>query len=505
MMRRSPNRTLLGFVVLASLVGAGCADIVSDVFDYGVVDVTTLRRNGDPVPGAEVTLFNDIQVMARGHTNEQGTYRFEFVAPRPYGVRGEPPEGYTRPENVVGGPSTAFKDGFVMEEGGSGSVAFTYVKEGPGRIRVRVSRGDGTAVEDGLVYVYGPGGVLASDSLDSSGEILFDPVSFGNRGVGVEPPLRYLDHGERTFEESGLLIEEDWTEEVSFVLEPCVGTIRGVVEDPSGGPVSGFPLVLFGPQEVVESRQTDAQGEAVFGPFSCRAFLESFGLALEPRLGWVFETGRGQDFYDGIRVTRDAVTSRTFTVEACSPDIHVGVREDGGDPIQGVPVLLFTSEGLLEERVSDSGGSLVFPAVPCGREYGLRVLPGIGFTVEEGRGTSFYDGIVLSPGPGPSFTFVLDRCSAPVEVLVTDESGAPVPGADLHLFTSTATWASATTGADGRWTFSDVPCGQEYGVKVSPPGGYTVEEGRGSSFFDGLVLEDGVPVDVVFRLTKTTP
>jgi hypothetical protein len=42
----------------------------------------------------------------------------------------------------------------------------------------------------------------------------------------------------------------------------------------------------------------------------------------------------------------------------------------------------------------------------------------------------------------------------------------------------------------------------ELGVSVTPPAGYSVPAGRGTSVFDGIRLVDGGATDVVFRLTR---
>jgi hypothetical protein len=58
------------------------------------------------------------------------------------------------------------------------------------------------------------------------------------------------------------------------------------------------------------------------------------------------------------------------------------------------------------------------------------------------------------------------------------------------------------SGADGRVNFTEAPCVVQVGVSITAPLGYTVTEGRNSSFFDGLTLSSGGARDVTFRLRK---
>ena len=199
--------------------------------EFGSLEVSTVTRSGAPVSGSELLLYNDLQVMGVGFTNANGVHRFDFVPPQFYGVHNEPPDGHLRPEDVMGGPSTAYIQSIVMKEGDEQSISFTFVRIGPGRIDVSVTDPKGTAIEDTKVFLYGPEGTLSEKIIESSGAVSFDPVSFGNRAIRVVPPRSYLDIDESFFFQHGLLIDEGWTEEVNFVLEKCLGTIRASVQD----------------------------------------------------------------------------------------------------------------------------------------------------------------------------------------------------------------------------------------------------------------------------------
>jgi hypothetical protein len=266
--------------------------MVTDILEFGSIDVQTVTRSGVPVPGSEIVLYNDVQIMAVGFTDTDGKYLFEFVPPQFYGVHNEPPDGFMRPEDMLGGTSTAYVHQIVIEEGDDKDVSFTFVKIGPGRIDVSVKNLEGTPIEETKVFLYGPFGDLAEKVVGSTGSVSFDPVSFGNKGIRIVPPQLYLDGDDSFFYKDALLIDEGWREEVSFVLDKCLGTLRASVQDVSGAPVPDYPIRLYSVKENLGVKQTETDGIAVFDSINCG----NRGLALVETTDWIFEEGRDLSF-----------------------------------------------------------------------------------------------------------------------------------------------------------------------------------------------------------------
>lgn len=488
---------------LSLIALSACAEMVTDVFEYGSIEVEAVRRNGEPVPGVELTLYSSFQVMAQAKTDENGYHLFEFVPPNQYGVHAEPPEGYTRPDNLLGGPSTAHVDGIVMKEGGEGNAQFTYLKIGPGRVEVSVREVDGAPVEDAVVHLTASDRELGQDTVDSTGTVGFEQVPFGVREVWVLPPPLFLDVGERPPARRGLLVEDGTDLDVAFILERCLGTIRGSIQDLKGEPVSGYPLRLYRPFEDVKIQDTGADGEGVFDGLRC----QEFGLALVPHPDWTFEAGRGSSYYDGLQVNRGSDRTFSFTVKRCQAQVRVAVSDSSQVPVQGVLLELYTARESWASARTGEDGTLSFSGrdAPCNREIGVAVRPGVGYMAEEGRGSSFVDGLRLTDGAVESLAFTVARCTPRIQVHVEDEAGSTVPNATLELYSSGNTLDTGSTDGNGDFTFMDFACGLEYGVKVKPPAGYTVSEGRGSSYFDGLRPGGQEVLRIVFRLQSTGP
>ena len=72
-------------------------------------------------------------------------------------------------------------------------------------------------------------------------------------------------------------------------------------------------------------------------------------------------------------------------------------------------------------------------------------------------------------------------------------------GAALELYAGGRTWDQGVSGSDGLLTFTQA-CGMEIGVRVIPPAGYTVPQGSGNSYYDGLRPDLDGRVELVFRL-----
>ena len=377
----------VSFILLIIILSA-CATLITDILDYGSLEVEMVTRSGSPVPGTEVALYNDVQVIALGFTGTDGKYLFEFVPPQFYGVHNEPPSGYARPEDMIGGPPTAHVDQIEMKEGDRKAVSFTLVKIGPGRIDVSVTDVDGTPLEETEVILYGPQGDLSEKLAGPAGSVSFDPVGFGNWGIRVVPPRLYLDEDEGSFFQDRILIDEGWTEEVSFALEKCLGTVRATVQDASGAPFPEYPIQLYASKGDPDVKDTGTDGMAVFDSIACG----DRGLALGETPGWFFEDGRGLSFYDGISVTHQSDQTFFFSVKRCSGEISIRVEDEGGAAVSGAVLELYSADRTWDQDTSGNDGHSTFTEA-CGMEVGVKIIPPSGYTVPQGRGLSFFDGL----------------------------------------------------------------------------------------------------------------
>jgi hypothetical protein len=167
--------------------------------------------------------------------------------------------------------------------------------------------------------------------------------------------------------------------------------------------VASYPVQLYNASVVLEEGVTGADGVRSFGPLGCL----DFGMRLGRLLPWLFDEGPQKDFFDGIRVTRGSLQTFRFEVVRCTGMVRIRVEDLGGVPVPGAGLTLYTSQGEVARGMTDATGAFGFPDAACGVQYGVSVQPPSGFTVTEGRGSSFFDGIMLENGEQTSLTFRL--------------------------------------------------------------------------------------------------
>jgi hypothetical protein len=348
-------------------------------------------------------------------------------------------------------------------------------------VEVQATRRNGEPVPGVKLILYTYNRHLAYGTTGPDGRFTFDLVPFGDYGVGAVPPDGYEVLAGKT-DVIGIEINKGTRETVPFtLLKHGDGTIHVRAEEPSGKPVSGVRLTLYSHLGPIAEGVADSEGRYSFRsvPFG------QYGVQADPLPGYTLVTR----YVDGIDIEDGSEETVTLTLERCEGRIRVLTTDQAGSPIGGVPLVLYTSQGLVAEGKTDDRGVHDFVRVACGVQYGVRVdAPGL---VVEGGGRTFVDGIEVSHGDERTVSFQLERCYGSLSVEVADRAGSPVPDAGLTLYSVRGLVAENKTDAQGRFAFAEVPCGQ-YGVRVTPPAGYVAQSGSGTSYVDGIDIGNGV-------------
>ncbi len=407
--RGTGRRTRRWPAALLALLLVGCADLVTNLSPWGSVEVDAVRRSGEPVPGVQLVLYTGTRPMGYATTGADGRYVFRYVpksAWGAYGVYATPPEGYVRPEELFGGASTAVVAPLTLGEGEHIATEFTYLKVGPGTIIVHAADSlTGTPAQGVQAELYGPGAVLRTDTTDPAGTVRFDSVPFGNWGVLLTPPPLYRDTGEEGVSRDGLYVEEGVTDTVGVRFLRCDGMVHATVQDSHGEPVPGYPLEVYDTRSVVATGATGGDGVKTFPSVACG----DHGVQLLHLDLYTFRQERGQGFVDGIVIHRGSEHSVVLHVTRCAGRIRVHVHDTGGGPVPGAGLTLYDSRQSREEEVTDGGGEYTFQNVPCAIPLGVKVTPPEGYTVRQGRGLSYVDGLFVTNDAETEVTFVLTR------------------------------------------------------------------------------------------------
>ncbi len=395
--------------LVAGLVAAaamwGCDSLLTPSL-YGSVQVTVVRRDGTPIPNVPLTVYYIQRRLYAGTTDANGVYTFELVPEGSYGVFSELIPGYARPEQVRPGPRTDFVDNIDVARGATATAQLSMLKVGPGSIVATVSESGGGSLAGIAVTLYrGAEGAVREGVTDGNGRVTFADVPFGDWGVSVTRPSKYLDSAEAPLlVRDGLLVDEGSVEKAEFTFAPCTGTIAARVRDDTNGPVPGARISLYQFGQDVDSAVAPASGDHPFTGLQCR----DYGVRLTAApIGWTLVPGRGFNFVDGLFVHRGATRTADLRVQrvACRGTLRVTVVDNNGSAVGGAGLLLYTGGVAYRNSVTPANGIVSFADLPCDRDWGVSVTPPATHSVP--AASSYFDGIVFTNGQTINRTFTL--------------------------------------------------------------------------------------------------
>jgi hypothetical protein len=185
--------------------------------------------------------------------------------------------------------------------------------------------------------------------------------------------------------------------------------------------------------------------------------------------------------------------------------LQVIAARRNGDPIPGVALALYTGQRPMGYGSTGPDGHLTFPNVPQGL-YGILATPPEGYDIVEnligGPSSVVVDNLhVAADTVSPVRFSFLKRGPGTVTVRVVQPDGSPIPGAAVTAYDPNKHNGDATTDANGRAVFSQVPFGV-HGVVVTHPLLYRFPGASLYSVQDGIIVEDGSRDSVVFTLQK---
>ena len=387
----------------AALGGLACTDLLTDSVEWGVIEVEAVRHlGGGPVSGVPLTLFRHPNVQDVGVTDGSGFHRFAFVRPKAsFGVAAEAPEGYVWPDFLVGGESVRVYDRIDIDEGDTARFSFAFLKIGPGAVEVTVRDAAGPPLQGVAVHLYDPAGTLASGLTDAEGRHTFDPVPFGNFGVRVAPSPHYVTWPEIEVYRQEILVDEDYTNAVLFELERCEAGARVSVLDSLAAPYPGAVVDASHVRGYAGTWTADAAGVAALEGLACAMphVLSVYGPPgshVPPVTAGPFAPVEG----GVVELTVQLGTACVGSIRA--------LAVDGADaPVAGAGVDLYTIHGIERSGTTSAGGEVAFADVTCGISYGVAVRPPAGYTVPEGAGSSWFDGLSVTSGEELTVTFRL--------------------------------------------------------------------------------------------------
>lgn len=357
-----------------------------------------------------------------------------------------------------------------------------------GTVEVQAVRRNGEPVPGVRVTLTRGPNPLAYGVTDSLGRYRFEFVPKGRLAVFAEPPEEYrpldLQAGYWAY---GISMVEGGADSARFTyLKFGDGALLVEVVDETGAAVEGAPVEIFSSEGFKRAGVTSPTGTYRFEPVP----FGDYGVNTVAPYGYIARDGRGSVVVDRILIEGGLTERVRVPLDRCRGQISVVARDEGGRPVAGALLGLYTPRGEVARTTTDDAGAVTFRDLPCD-DYAVYVLSAQGYTVPPGRGGSYVDALVVTQGSGRAVTFTLEQCRGRIAGRVVDGGGAGVEGARLVLYSTTGIVQEAITGADGSFALERVPCGPAFGLAVRPPAGYSVAEGRGSSYYDAIGVTSG--------------
>ncbi len=394
-------------LMVAALLGVtACDQMVTTPVRYGTVEVRTTRRDETPVARVPLVLFTGLRVMGYDTTDANGEARFIRVPEGlAYGVYAGVPEGYERPERLLGGSISDFVP-FDVHRDSVPTVKFKFLRIGPGTVTAQVVRqGEGPAagVE---VELYAANGVVSRQPTKPDGSARFDAVAFGVYGIRTPRPPGYRDIDESPLLSlDGLLIEDGASTAGTLTLLPCRASLELRVTDPVRGGAAAIRTELFQATGNLDAKRTASDGTVRYEGLLCGAY----GVRIRQSADWIMTPGRGTEFVDGLMLHRGTTLSVALPVlyNSCRGSVRVTVVDGTGAAVAAASLLMYTEYDDPTITQIAANGTTVFENVGCGARRGVRITPPVGWTVQEGAGRSYVEGFSVTSGGTVDIRFTL--------------------------------------------------------------------------------------------------
>lgn len=373
-----------------------------------------------------------------------------------------------------------------------------------GSVIAQVYRRDSTPIPGAKLTLYTGQRPVGYAITDSTGVFRFVNIPDGEYGVRVLPPPGYLSvveligGADTAVVRDGLALPEHGELLVRFrLLKAGSGNVSVYVESSERKPLTGIRVVLYSSQGSVAEGLTDAAGLYTFPPVP----LGNYGVFAFRPPAYTDSAENPLPSRDGFIVDQGSKGTATFSFARCIGTLDVRVRDNTNAPVPGTLLTYYGSFGV-QDSILGADGSRRITDVPCGI-YGVRIRPPVGWTVNEGRGTTFQDGISIHRGTAADVTLRVVRIGrGTIRVRILDENGAAVPNIRTVVYTGQGLVADVVTDNSGFVSVSNLLVNAEYGVRIVPDPFYSAPEGPGSTFNDAIKLVDAETRDFVCRITR---
>lgn len=289
---------------------------------------------------------------------------------------------------------------------------------------------------------------------------------------------------------------------LNITSEQAKGTVKGLKVDPSGKPLEGATICLFGStssgnatNDAIQRVTTGADGKFEFTNI---AFGEYFVKEMSAPKGYILNSTK---YYVEITSAGAVIEIEIENVPEIGSVQIIKTSSDGVFYAQGIEFTLTGSNlNAPIKGKTDSKGCLTFSNLKPGTYTVTETVPDKYFPQDPQT-------VTVKPGEIATVSFANVVKIGTVKGLKVDHLGKPLAGAEIGLFTINTTSVVGNeavqrmhTGTDGIFEFKNVPYGQYFVAELNPPEGYI----KNTTKYYVDILENGAVVELKIENTPSS-
>ncbi|MCH9632044.1 MAG: hypothetical protein S4CHLAM6_03670 [Chlamydiae bacterium] len=379
----------------------------------------TDKDTTDPIPGAEVEIYQGINLIASAITDSLGFYSIDTLAPGSYIVLGTA-DGYQ--EKAVG----------ATVEAGDTTTVNLALSSSPGTLNGTVTDAETLSAVSGAEIQVFQGTTLIATTLTNN---------VGFYEISTLAPEKYIVSATADgYQEKmqSITIIADQISTLDFALSSNPGTLEGTVIDAdTQNPIAGTSIDIFKGATIIANGITDDEGF-----YSVNSLPTGSYILVATAAGY-------QQKITGAIITSNETTTVDFVLETRPGTIGGNVNDAvTTNPIEGAEIRIFKRANLIASTLTDLNGDYLVNFLSPDTYFELATAESYqgsarSATVDPNETTEVNFSLESTPGPGA------------IEGIITDNlTQEPLSSVLVQVYKDTTLIDTTFSGAGGSYNIS---------------------------------------------------